>query len=490
VPEMIRPAADPVAPGREAEEATGIGALALVLHSHMPYVEGFGTYPFGEEWLFDAILRSYLPVLEVAERLTMTVTPVLADQIEDPAAAERLAAFGRSYRLESCLADAEEQGGAFRLPCLDEADRFRAGLASLEAAAGDVLGMFRRAQAERGVELVASSASHAVLPLLATDAGRRLQLDAGLRSHRRRFGPSTGFWLPECAYEPGLERLLAEHGLNYFCTDQSEHEAATAALRPIATEAGPVAFPIDWEAVSWLWSLDGYPADPVHTDFHRESLRGARVWSIGGGIRDPEAGAARAREQAREFLARVADRLAEYRRRSGACGLMVFAIDTELLGHWWWEGPLWLAEVVGQAESSGVELVTLSQALADTDPQPRPLRRSSWGEDKDLSTWDSPAVADLAWGSRRLELRLLRELSSRRLAPNNAKRAARELLALQASDWAFLDKRGQAGDYPFQRVTGHAEALLEALHSREPSEPRLRNLAPDLSLAPLLGPDP
>ena len=34
------------------------GDLAIVLHSHMPYVEGFGTYPFGEEWLFDAFARS------------------------------------------------------------------------------------------------------------------------------------------------------------------------------------------------------------------------------------------------------------------------------------------------------------------------------------------------------------------------------------------------------------------------------------------------
>nr|MDQ3725432.1 hypothetical protein [Actinomycetota bacterium] len=66
------------------------GDLAIVLHSHMPYVEGFGTYPFGEEWLFDAVIRSYLPVLEVARDLTMTVTPVLADQLEDAAAAERL----------------------------------------------------------------------------------------------------------------------------------------------------------------------------------------------------------------------------------------------------------------------------------------------------------------------------------------------------------------------------------------------------------------
>ena len=82
----------------------------------------------------------------------------------------------------------------------------------------------------------------------------------------------------------------------------------------------------------------------------------------------------------------------------------------------------------------------------------------------------------------------LREVGGSRLAPAAVERAARELLALQASDWAFLDRRGQAGDYPYQRSTAHARALLEAIHSREPPDPRMRNLAPDLSLVPLLEP--
>ena len=462
--------------------------LALVLHSHMPYVEGFGTYPFGEEWLFDAVLRSYLPVLEVAERLTMTVTPVLADQLEAPGLGDRLRAFGQEYRLGSCLIDADEQDGAFRGPCFAEADRYRRGLARLDEVGGP-LGAFQEASRDGRVSLMTSAATHSVLPLVATDAGRNLQLDAGLRSHRRRFGEPAGLWLPECAYEPGLEHLVARHGFDHFCVDQSVHEEPGAALRPIATEAGPVAFPIDWEAVSWLWSLDGYPSDPVHTDFHRESLRGARVWSIAGEIRDPEAGSAKAREQARGFCARVGARLSRHRESTGHPGLCVFAIDTELLGHWWWEGPDWLAEVINEAESHGVELVTLADALERTQPEEgRTLRRSSWGERKDLSTWDSPEVADLAWGARRLELRLLRELGVRRLAPDRAERAVRELLALQASDWAFLDKRGQAGDYPYGRVTDHARELLDAIHSPPTPAPALRSLAPDLSLAPLTAP--
>ncbi|CAN5197538.1 1,4-alpha-glucan branching protein [soil metagenome] len=464
------------------------GALAIVLHSHMPYVEGFGTYPFGEEWLFDAVLRSYLPVLEVADRLTMTVTPVLADQLEAPGVAERLETFGRKFRLGSCLLDAEETGEDLRAPCLAEAERYRRGLDQLGELGGP-LAAFQKASADGRVSLMTSSATHAVLPLLATDAGRRLQLDAGIRSHQRRFGEPAGIWLPECAYAPGIEHAVAEHGLTHFCVDQSAHEAPTAALRPISTSAGPTAFPIDWEAISWLWSLDGYPSDPVHTDFHRESLRGVRAWSIGGDVRDPEAAAACARRQARDFLRAVRDRLAAHRETTGAPGLLTFAIDTELLGHWWWEGPEWLAEVVGAADDEDVELITLDEAAGRFELEAgREIAASSWGEHKDLSTWDSPAVADLAWGARRLELRLLREISERRLDAARAERAVRELLALQASDWAFLDKRRQAGDYPFTRVTTHARSLLDAIHCAHAPDARLRSLAPDLSLAPLFAP--
>jgi 1,4-alpha-glucan branching enzyme len=134
-----------------------------------------------------------------------------------------------------------------------------------------------------------------------------------------------------------------------------------------------------------------------------------------------------------------------------------------------------------------MELVTLSEALERHEAEPRPLHASSWGEGKDMRTWYSPEVADLTWAARRLELRLLRALGSG-LPEAAAQRATRELLALQASDWAFLDRRRQAGDYPYQRSTGHAWALLESIDSAAHSspDPRMRSLAPDLSLAPLL----
>jgi 1,4-alpha-glucan branching enzyme len=470
-----------------ASRGGGAGDLAIVLHSHMPYVEGFGTYPFGEEWLFDAVIRSYLPVLEFAKRLTMTVTPVLADQLEAAGVRERLREFLIEWRIGAAEADFPEVPPECRPACEAELARYRRALELLDAAGGDPLAPFQRAAAEGRVALAASAATHAVLPLLATREGLRLQLDAGLRSHCRRFGRAEGFWLPECAYAPGLEWRLAEAGVGWFCTDQSAHERPLQALAPVRTAAGPVALPIDWEAIGWLWSLDGYPSDPAHAQFDGKSLRGIRLWKVGGGAYDPAAATAAAQRQAREFLAATAARLRQYADEHDRRGLLVFAIDTELLGHWWSEGPIWLRAVLEGAEAAGVRMLTVPEALAEHEPVERKLVASTWGEDKDLSTWDSPPVADLAWGARRLELRLLRALSGG-LDRDAATRAARELLAAQASDWAFLDKRGQAGDYAYQRATDHARAFLEAIDCGSATDSRMRSLAPDLSLAPLLEP--
>jgi 1,4-alpha-glucan branching enzyme len=464
-----------------------VGDLAIVLHSHMPYVEGFGTYPFGEEWLFDAVIRSYLPVLEVAEKLTMTVTPVLADQLEEGGARERLREFLVRWRVGAAEADVKEVPVECRDACEAELVRYRRALELLDESGGDPLRLFREAEESGRVALATSAATHAVLPLLATREGLRLQLETGIRSHRRRFGWTGGFWLPECAYAPGLEWRLAEAGARWFCVDQSAHEERLDALAPVATEAGPVALPIDWEAIRWLWSLEGYPSEPAHAQFAGKSLRGVRIWKVGGGAYDPIAAEEVARRQAGEFLAATATRLREFSKSRGRRGLLVFAIDTELIGHWWSEGPVWLREVLGGAEAAGVRLLTVPQALAEHEAVERPLAASTWGEDKDLSTWDSPSVADLAWGARRLELRLLRALSIG-LRGSAALRAARELLAAQASDWAFLDKRGQAGDYAFQRATEHSEAMLEAIDSPTSTDPRMRALAPDLSISPLLQP--
>ena len=443
----------------------------------MPYVEGFGTWPFGEEWLWEAVATVYLPLLDVLrdQPVTVGLTPVLCDQLETLTGegGERFLTFLREVRTAVHEMDAAALSGEPRLAA--ELRRAAGDYTRAERAftslGGDLLGAFGE------LELWTSAATHALLPLLATDGGRALQLHAGIASHERRFGHWTGgFWLPECGYEPGLERDLAEYGARCFCVDQTR--TLDDQLRPIATAAGPVAVPIDWQTVELIWGPSGYPAHDTYRDYHARTEHDLRPWNNGGQPYDHEAALALAREHAREFVTRVGERL-------GGGGLLCCALDTELIGHWWYEGPEFLRAVLAEAPAAGIELVTLPAGLDGIEPVERPLAASTWGKGKDFRTWDSPGVAELAFTARRAELRTLAAASSG-LSGGALERAARELLALQSSDWAFMTSNDMAGDYPRERVEGHVAALDAALGGS--AEAALRNLAPGLDLAPLAAP--
>ena len=479
------------------------GGLALLLHSHMPYVEGFGTWPFGEEWLWEAVASVYLPLLDVLDGAPVTVglTPVLCDQLETlpSAGGERMLSFLRDVRATIHEDDALglERAGA---PTLAAELRRAAGdyvraEEALGERSGDLVSAFG---ALEGVELWTSCATHALLPLLATDAGLRLQVGTGVAAHERRFGGfDGGFWLPECAYVPGLERELQDHGVRAFCTDQTAAHGlgAAAQLEPVATPAGPVAVPIDWQTVELVWGqASGYPAHPGYRDYHRRTLHDLRPWSNGGEPYRHERALALARVHARDFVQRAIARLDAYSIERGRPGLLTCALDTELLGHWWYEGPAWLEEVLGEAHAQGLDLVTVSEGLRRVEPVERALSSSSWGRGKDLSTWDAPPVAEVAFIARGVELRTVAAAAGRGRR-SALERAVRELLAIQASDWCFLVARGLAGEYPLERVRGHAAAHDVALGALTDSpamppapEPALRNLAPHLDLAPLLAP--
>ncbi len=438
----------------------------------MPYVEGFGTWPFGEEWLWEAVATSYVPLLDVLGRapITLSLTPVLCDQLEAPDALERCVQFLEEIRPESHRRDVEglRAGGQSDL------------IAELERSADEYAAVADRLRGLPGGLLPAlgahaswtSSATHALLPLLATDPSIAVQVQTGIASHRRRFGDwGGGFWLPECGYAPWLGALLEEAGVRATCVELTGPFGLGDArhLRPLQTDDGPVLWPIDRQAIALVWGRDGYPSGAPYRNYHGLTEHHHRVWRNDGAPYDHAAACTQARADAADFVARVGARVSE----GGVC---VCALDTELLGHWWYEGVSWLSAVIDECQRQGLSLTTLDGALENHEPVPAPadLGVSTWGEGGDLRTWSGPAVADLAWSARTAELRLL--ATGRR--PSD--RALRELLALQASDWAFLVTREMAGGYPRQRARGHAEALDEAL-AGSGLEGALRNLAPDLA---------
>ena len=457
----------------------------------MPYVEGFGTWPFGEEWLWEAVACVYLPLLDLIDGVPVTLglTPVLCDQLETMRgdAGERYVRFLREVRAPIHAEDAAglEQGGEPRLAAevRRAACDYTRAEQSFEARGRDLVAAFD--SLER-VELWTSAATHGLLPLMATDAGLRLQVATGTASHMHRFRRwGGGFWLPECGYVPGLERELADHGVRVFCVDQTNVPGFDH-LVPVATEAGPAAVPIDWTSVQLVWNDEnGYPADGTYRNYWGRTLHDLKPWSNAGEPYDHDVALELARTHARDFVGRAAERL-----RGG--GLLCCALDTELLGHWWYEGLHWLEAVIEEADAQGVPLVTLSEGIELVEPEQRELAPSTWGHGKDFTTWDAPAVAELAFEARAAELRTVAALAAHAVPHAALERAARELLAMQASDWSFMVTRDLASDYPAERMRLHGAALdaaLAALTDSAPApDPSLRGLAPHLDLSPLTTP--
>jgi 1,4-alpha-glucan branching enzyme len=472
------------------------GELAIVLHTHMPYMEGggdwpvvldhhlrspggFGTWPFGEELLFEAVASCYVPLLDVLERhparVTLSLTPVLCDQLAYPGAIDRCLRFLTELRPLTHRLDADELRAAGESHAVAELERSAAEYAraaqrleALQNEPGGLLGALGRHVSWT------SSATHAILPLLATDAGIALQLQTGIESHRRRFGGwDGGLWLPECAYAPWLDAALERAGVRAVCVELTNALGlgADSHLTPMRSADGPVLWPIDRSMIALAWGEGGYPSRPPYRDYHAYTTHRHRVRRIDGGPYDHGVAVRQAQADAAEFIEAVRGRV----RDGGVC---VFAVDTELFGHWWYEGLHWLEAVLDEADRQGLALTTLDDARERHEPAPASaeLGTSSWGTGGDLRTWSGPKVAGFAWRARVAELSL-----AATPATHVSERALRELLALQSSDWAFLADRELAGDYPEQRAQLHADALTRVLRDPASVAPELRGVAPWLA---------
>ena len=412
---------------------------------------------------------------ESRAKLTLSLTPVLCDQLEAPGAVERCVAFLREIRAE--IAPARHRGAVGRC-------RRRSRGRGARALGRRVCRRRRHARAAR------NSTAACCRRWAGTRAGpprRRTRSCRCWRSTSRsscscesastrtghRFGEwGGGFWLPECAYAPWLHGAAGRGGGPRHVR-RADRTARPRRRADTCSRTSPTT------GRCWCRSIGRSSTSSGATMATRPVPRtatptGARlhdhhVWANDGSVYDPSARApAGRRRRARVRRRRCATRLA-------AVALCVCALDTELLGHWWYEGPLWLEAVIAEAERQGLTLTTLdAEALARHRPD-RSRRgmsshpASSWGAGGDLRTWSAPSVADLAWQAAAPSC--TRSWHGR---PHPVERALRELLALQSSDWAFLAYRDWAGDYPRQRASGHAAQLDP---STERARPRSRTCA-------------
>jgi 1,4-alpha-glucan branching enzyme len=374
------------------------------------------------------------------------------------------------------------------------------------------------------LQVLTSAATHAYLPLLCEDSSVAAQIRAGLASSRRILGfQPTGCWLPECGYRPGgpwrapvpwagkdnrpaLERVVAGEGLTHFFVESQLIERSNSefvlndgrwhkvdwqesvryptrgwrsVLEPHGVNsdasgpAGVVALGRDPKICEQVWSgWVGYPAHEAYLEFHKKwgPRRGLRYWKVTGKavdlgqkhLYDPAAIPGRVHEHSVHFCRFVKDRLRQYHDRTGRHGVAVASFDAELFGHWWFEGPLFLRDVVLTLNADpDVDLVTAEQFLQRHPPDKTvSMPAGSWGEGGDNRVWTHEKVAwmweieyrcEAAFGKLTYHLPWRQREDLRKVL----EKAGRELLLLQASDWPFVISRGQAVDYGIKRFMGH-----------------------------------
>lgn len=382
---------------------------------------------------------------------------------------------------------------------------------------------FKELQDDGCVEITTSGATHGFLPLLGTDESIQAQIKVGVESYKHHFGRAPkGIWLPECAYRPAqehadpetgkptlrpaIEAFLYEHGLKHFFTEYHAIEgSATSDIRrdfgvyrdiqyiplPNRGETGLTTHEAYWlkdypvavigrnnRASFQVWSAaHGYPGDGLYREFHRKDANsGMKYWRLTSKdaelgdkmLYDPLLAQNQTKMHADHFVSLVHDILKEQYHKAGKPSLVMVSFDTELYGHWWFEGTTWLKHVIRMLHGcEGVSVETSSQYLENHPPQQAiELPESTWGQGGHYWVWHNqhtawmwPVIYQSEVRMRKLVQQFANESDPLKVEVLN--QALRELLLLQSSDWPFLVTTFQAKDYAVERFEKHVEFFNE-----------------------------
>lgn len=482
------------------------GFFALVLHAHLPFVRHPEHERFLEEdWFFEALTETYLPLLDVFEgleqdnvhfRVTLSLTPPLLSMMTDPLLQQRYL----RYLDERLLAIEGELKRTANDPYFNPVVHFykhrftRLREQFVDNYELDVTRGFRRLMENGYLEIITCGATHGYFPLLAAqEQSLYAQLSMAVRTHERILGRKPkGIWLAECGYTPGVDKILSEFGIEFFFVDSHGVLDAVPSPRygvhrPVRTPQGPAAFGRDYESSKQVWSAEeGYPGDYLYREFYRdagfdvhephiEALLHAGIQSFTGlkyhritGKGDwkepyhPEWARDRAAEHAGNFLFNRQRQMEHLSAHMDQPPIVVAPYDAELFGHWWYEGPQWIDFLFRKMafDQQEVEAITpweyLNRFGSDDTAQ---LPECSWGAGgyhevwlNGSNDWIYPYLYAAAERISRLVQQFPDADGDQRWALDQA---ARELLLAQSSDWAFIMKTGTSVEYAVRRTKTH-----------------------------------
>ncbi len=509
------------------------GFLSIILHAHLPYVKHpEHEYSLEEKWFYEAITECYIPLLQVLEglhrdgvefRLTISLSPTLLAMMENRLLQERFSLY--LQRLQH-LARLEEERTAKDPDFSPLARMYREQFDSVadyfhRCCHKRLVGAFRRLAEEGCLEIITTASTHGYLPLLELQPESvYAQIANAVYYYVELFGaPPRGIWLPECAFNHGLDRVLGDLGVQYFIT--ATHGVLYASPRPkygvyspILTPGGVAAFGRDPESSKQVWSSrEGYPGDYDYREFYRDiaydlpleyvgphlhppgmrtdsGIKYYRVTREGLAYKEPyrpEAAIKKAAEHAGNFMFNREQQIKHLSRLMGRPPLVVAPYDAELFGHWWFEGPRWLDYLCrGIArDQDHIKLITpgdyldLGYPLQITNPNP-----SSWGDKGYHEVWLNGSNDWLYRHLHRAAIDMV-ELATEHpeaegLLAKALNQASRELLLAQSSDWPFILTTKTMVEYALNRVTDHLlnfRELARQIRSGQIDGGKLDNLA-------------
>jgi len=486
------------------------GYLCLVLHAHLPYVH----HPehadcIEENWFYEAMTETYLPLLDVFERLvddgvdfrvTMSLTPPLASMMANELLRSRYL-----RHLESLIELAHKEIERTRwLPEFHETAKMylrrfeRCHNLYVEKHKQDLLAGFRQLAEAGKVELVTCGATHGFLPLLELQPQVvRAQVAVATQFHEETFGrPSRGIWNAECGYAPGLDAIVADFGVHYFFVDAhgilfADKRPKYGAYAPLFCPSGVAAFGRDLESSKAVWSAEeGYPGDFRYREFYRDvgydlefeyvrpyihesGLRiatGIKYYKITDDNIDLSQKQPYCEHDALEAAATHAGNFMFNRQKQAEWlrghmdrpPMIISPYDAELFGHWWFEGPAFLEYLFRKIHYDQDEIICLTPSeYLERHPhnQVATPSMSSWGYKGYCEVW---LEGSNDWIYRHLHKAADRMVEMANRFPNAdglllraLKQAGRELLLAQSSDWAFIMKTNTMVEYAKKRTRDH-----------------------------------
>ena len=402
------------------------GYLILVLHAHLPYIRHpEHEYFLEENWLYEAITESYIPLIDVFDRLlndnidfriTLSLSPTLVEMFNDSFLRERYLRYINNL-IELSEKELLRNRGDISFEPLARMynDRFkRVKFLYEESCKKDLTAAFRRLRETGKVEIITTAATHSYLPVLSMyPQAVRAQIRVAKANHIKNFGEApAGIWLPECGYYNGADNLLEEAGIKFFFMDTHGILNGTPTPRygvykPVSCPSGVIAFGRDIESSKQVWSsIEGYPGDFAYRDFYRDAgfdlpkdyikphihpdgirtYTGIKYYRITGKTEDKmpyvrEQALVKAEEHAENFMLSRKRQIEFLYNNVGFKPVITAPYDAELFGHWWFEGPDWLDSLMRKiARAQDVfRTITPSEYLSEPNPPSPPFCKGGMG---------------------------------------------------------------------------------------------------------------